>query len=118
MAVILANFFSNGNHSIILGDGLPANSLDLFDIFIYHLYKYVLNFPLGIFNWFTDSLIYTTPVIAFVNGLLLTLVIIRFFPEKRSSISTILYFSCILLMVYLVFKVGQIGFNVINNYFA
>lgn len=116
MAVIMANFFSNGNDSIILGNGLPTNDLDLFDIFIYHLYKYVLNFPVGFFNWFTDSIIYTTFVTAFINGSILTFFINRYFPEKRTKISTVLYLSYIFLISYLLFKLGHIGFNILNNY--
>lgn len=118
MAVILVNFYLNGNTSLILGEGKSLGNLDLFDILIYHVYKYALNFPLGFINWFSDTFLYITPVIAFINGTLLSFIIIRYFPENRGQVSKAFIIFSIVFSGYIIIKAIELLIDRLNNYFS
>ena len=103
--LILASIFlvvgRQDNAAILTGDFNSTRTLDLYEILSYFIYQYVLNFPLSIFNWFTERYLYTTFFFALPNSLIMAWIIGKLLPGQRKEISKMIYYGLITCGIFL-----------------
>jgi hypothetical protein len=82
---------SGDNFEFVKGSSEFSNrQLNLFEIVVYVFYQYVLNFPLSIFNWFTEKYLYTTYYFILPNSLAFAWLVSVLLPYKKKEINKVL----------------------------
>ena len=87
---------SGDNFDFVKGTTEFSNrQLNLFEIVVYVFYQYVLNFPLSIFNWFTEKYLYTTYYFILPNSLVVAWLVSILLPYRKKEMNKILFWVLI-----------------------
>ena len=63
------------------GEFYSTGGMKTMEVIAFYVYKYILNFPLSIFSWFTNSLLHLTTYFFIPNAVVLAL-IIKYIKKK------------------------------------
>lgn len=63
-------------------DNLGSREAKLEERISIYIYKYILNFPLGFLNWFTDKYLWTTIIFILPNSLIVSFIINKVLFKK------------------------------------
>ncbi|WP_148268381.1 hypothetical protein [Saprospira grandis] len=75
------------NEAVDKGEFYAIESFNNSEYFSYLLYKYFLNFPLSIFNWFFSSTLYLTAYLTIPNAIVVAWFINTLMQKKKKKYS-------------------------------
>jgi len=110
LACSIAIVGRGGNQELLYGQADSVRELSIFEIIIFIFYQYILNFPLGIFNWFSDRYLYTTYYFIIPNALTIAWALSTFLPYKKKTINKI--------MLYVIIPFGILTFTLVSYIFV